>query len=221
MVNTWLNCPVWEDGYHMLSLHQRFRRVTMLFRNFMAWNRGLYHILIVPALYPIISPLDLYNIHIISILHPCCILFAWWFQAFCIFQNRWDNPSHWRTPSFFKMVSQHHQPDLFETNLGWAVLRFSRDNLFNLVAWTTARAMTGGTQGFSTNGMFEWYELICFHDCLAAAEPWFFNIFHEVSEPYHNQWFSMIIISVFLELASTHSNTTNDHSLISFAKTIP
>ena len=115
----------------------------------------------------------------------------------------------------------HHQPDLFETNLGWAVLRFSRDNLFNLVAWTTARAMTGGTQGFSTNGMFEWHELICFHDCLAAAETWFFNIFHEVSEPYHNQWFSMIIISVFLELASTHSNTTNDHSLISFAKIIP
>ena len=31
---------------------------------------------------------------------------GWWFQTIFIFPNIWDNPSHWRTPSFFRGVGQ-------------------------------------------------------------------------------------------------------------------
>ena len=37
---------------------------------------------------------------------------VWWFQPFFIFHNIWDNPSHWRTPSFFKMVKTTNQKEL-------------------------------------------------------------------------------------------------------------
>ena len=37
---------------------------------------------------------------------------GWWFQTSFIFHNIWDNPYHWRTPSFFKMVKNTNQIQL-------------------------------------------------------------------------------------------------------------
>ena len=39
-------------------------------------------------------------------------IYGWWFQTFFIFHFIYGiyNPSHWRTPSFFKMGTLHHQP---------------------------------------------------------------------------------------------------------------
>ena len=52
---------------------------------------------------------------------------GWWFQTCFIFHNIWDNYSHWRTPSFFKMLIA--PPSRFDwCAMGWefqAIHRFS------------------------------------------------------------------------------------------------
>jgi hypothetical protein len=37
---------------------------------------------------------------------------GWWFQTWILFSISYMgcHPSHWRTPSFFKMGTLHHQP---------------------------------------------------------------------------------------------------------------
>ena len=41
---------------------------------------------------------------------------GWWFDNLFsisyIWSLIWDHPSHWRTPSFFKMGTLHHQPEI-------------------------------------------------------------------------------------------------------------
>ena len=46
-----------------------------------------------------------------GISHHWCWLVVWNMNFIFHFMYGIDNPSHWQTPSFFKMVKLHHQPD--------------------------------------------------------------------------------------------------------------
>ena len=56
-----------------------------------------------------------------AVLNPTCLKkktnqveAGWWFQSWILFSISYMgcHPSHWRTPSFFKMGTLHHQPVL-------------------------------------------------------------------------------------------------------------
>ena len=58
-----------------------------------------------PLIIPTASPRKVNSIQSLDIYIYICT--GWWFQTFFIFNNMWDNPSHWLI--FFKIV-KNHQP---------------------------------------------------------------------------------------------------------------
>jgi len=73
---------------------------------------------------------------------PCGFIFiaGWWFQTWLLFSISYMgcHPSHWRTPSCFKMVKLHHQPDILEISrsaTGWFLEKRSKDHEYLIPDW--------------------------------------------------------------------------------------